>query len=648
MITNKISKEPEVGDDGRIMAEFEKRRYSLNRQRAIHNKLQCSARNGIEIEETGGGIKIAFSPGMYELVKNVIQDFYTKNCKDYSYTHIPVIDKKGDLVEVKYKISKGKSYLYTLNMYNTKCSCLINGKQPHQFTETDLPSMLNKLEEQLSLCGITVEDVNTNVVNLLQRCQQDLIQSRSTKASVTPISNTQENLTTFQQRENNLTEFSVEGLPEDEGEQTTIEMNHSKDEESAITDVLLFIKNDIGEIKKELKSHIDTTNSQFNRIQDELFNIKKIISVNDKDILNNMEILTTSSDNVKSEMQKTSEVVQRRLTGIFDSLKSLHNKRTINDKITTCDDDSVQIINSPKSAQSTNRKIEIDRPTCKPVNKFNYATTDNTCINKENLPRNNSAANKTTVETSHKKTLLMGSSIFKGINKKGLHTDVIVDTNSGAGTQRILTKLKTLNVSEYQNIVIYIGGNDISSKMPEEQCSTNLQRIIEYINAYQGCTLYLCTLCPRKDADIVPMNDYIKQLCEIHGLHAINVYSSFVYENGNTVNGQYVRDGIHLNRTGSSVLVRTINEHVKIIKPQNTSSPRNNERSYTKDNAHQEPQPYYNDWTYPSNQWSQRPQNHQQPHQRNNNFFNGRNLNRYNDRRTDNWNNLGASHYHRW
>ena len=69
MITNKISKEPEVGDDGRIMAEFEKRRYSLNRQRAIHNKLQWSTRNGIETEETGGGIKIAFSPGMYELVK---------------------------------------------------------------------------------------------------------------------------------------------------------------------------------------------------------------------------------------------------------------------------------------------------------------------------------------------------------------------------------------------------------------------------------------------------------------------------------------------------------------------------------------------------------------------------------------------------
>ena len=87
MITNKISKEPEVGDDGRIMAEFEKRRYSLNRQRAIHNKLQCSARNGIEIEETGGGIKIAFSPGMYELVKNVIQDFYTKIARTIA-THI--------------------------------------------------------------------------------------------------------------------------------------------------------------------------------------------------------------------------------------------------------------------------------------------------------------------------------------------------------------------------------------------------------------------------------------------------------------------------------------------------------------------------------------------------------------------------------
>ena len=73
--------------------------------------------------------------------------------------------------------------------------------------------------------NITVEDVNTNVVNLLKRYKQDLIQSKSTKASVTPISNTQENLTTFQQRENNLTEFSVEGLSEDEGEQTSASLS---------------------------------------------------------------------------------------------------------------------------------------------------------------------------------------------------------------------------------------------------------------------------------------------------------------------------------------------------------------------------------------------------------------------------------------
>ena len=94
MITNKISEEPEVGDK-----ESETRSYTLNKIKAIDKKVQCSERRNVQIEETGGGIKIAFNAGTYELVKSVIQDFYANDCKQYTYSHTPVFDGRGDLVE---------------------------------------------------------------------------------------------------------------------------------------------------------------------------------------------------------------------------------------------------------------------------------------------------------------------------------------------------------------------------------------------------------------------------------------------------------------------------------------------------------------------------------------------------------------------
>ena len=85
--------------------EPEKRSYALNKIKAIGKKVLCSDRSTIQVEETGGGIKIAFNAGTYELVKSVIQEFYANDCKQYSYSHIPVFDRRGEstkLLKVKH------------------------------------------------------------------------------------------------------------------------------------------------------------------------------------------------------------------------------------------------------------------------------------------------------------------------------------------------------------------------------------------------------------------------------------------------------------------------------------------------------------------------------------------------------------------
>ena len=70
---------------------------------------------------------ILLNTGIYEMIKLNIERYYNNVGLQYKYTHIPVIDKRGNLVEIKYKVSKGKTCLYTINMYRTKCSYLVNG-----------------------------------------------------------------------------------------------------------------------------------------------------------------------------------------------------------------------------------------------------------------------------------------------------------------------------------------------------------------------------------------------------------------------------------------------------------------------------------------------------------------------------------------
>ncbi|KAH3883875.1 hypothetical protein DPMN_007843 [Dreissena polymorpha] len=80
-----------------------------------------------------------------------------------------------------------------------------------------------------------------------------------------------------------------------------------------------------------------------------------------------------------------------------------------------------------------------------------------------------------------------------------------------------------------------------------------------------NCTVYSCTVAHRRDADVVPLNNIIKQICEETYAQSIEVYIKFIYGNGNIVQHLYGRDGIHLHARGCSTLVANINKAVTII-----------------------------------------------------------------------------------
>ena len=69
------------------------------------------------------------------MIKLNIERYYNNVSLQYKYTHIPVIDKRGNLVEITYTVSKGNTCLYTLNMYHTKPSAFCDSRYDQYYIQ---------------------------------------------------------------------------------------------------------------------------------------------------------------------------------------------------------------------------------------------------------------------------------------------------------------------------------------------------------------------------------------------------------------------------------------------------------------------------------------------------------------------------------
>ena len=138
--------------------------------------------------------------------------------------------------------------------------------------------------------------------------------------------------------------------------------------------------------------------------------------------------------------------------------------------------------------------------------------------------------------------LLIGSSILKGICARGLNPEVEISTNPCADSKRILEKLRKSNLDSYANVFVYIGGNDISNGRSVLEVSKTIKQIVLACKQH-NCKVYLRMICSRKDGDVIPVNDCIKQMSELHGVNYMNIYGAFTFNDGSVATHFYYRDG---------------------------------------------------------------------------------------------------------
>lgn len=573
----------------------ENREYSLNRTKAIDKKLQYIDREDLQIVYTAGGIRVILNTGMYELLKNSIELYFNTKNKRYTYTCIPVSDAHGNLVETKYKVRQGKSHIYTLNMYHTKCSYLINGRDAGHFLRVDLTEMVNRILLQLDGQGTNVSTINSTLKDMLLQMQEldpEVLVDRRKQDDGIAIAYTQtmDNLPTDTRSGNfdssiihvssqtevksviESSENTNGSLPISESEvelagdtSKSHNENYTQDIQvlmqtlcSDVSDIkskMAMLQSEMSEIKKSLKNHVITHEQHTSQLKDESNAIKNRVLLGVSTTEAAVESLSDYTRSINTTLQKTTETLHRKLQSIADYLKSQNMQPVANSSSNNKTQKKSKQEDQVQPDRREHVRVIQDSNTQKPVQQ----TQDQS--RRVPLQSYNSFTNR-------KKKLIIGDSITKGIRVKGLSGQTEIVTLRGAQITRVRDRIYAMDMTYFKNVVLYIGGNDVNGGKPVLMAIEELRQLTTYLQR-QGCSVHLCTLAPRDDTDVVAFNDLLYQMTQEFDtteVSCIDVYNSFVYDNGRSIRHLYHRDGIHLNEKGSSQLIKRIHGNVSVIK----------------------------------------------------------------------------------
>ena len=162
--------------------------YTLNKRRALEKKLNHCQRNFSFRYETRqcNQLRFYFQTGYYELFRNGIDVWFNRNKSAYAITTREKIDAGGNTTETIYQVRQERNGIlnYTLNLYHTTTSALINGNNVKQFLTIDFSDVMKQIE----MNGCDVTGANIKFKKLLEEYLKmerdtDIADSKSSRNS---------------------------------------------------------------------------------------------------------------------------------------------------------------------------------------------------------------------------------------------------------------------------------------------------------------------------------------------------------------------------------------------------------------------------------------------------------------------------------
>lgn len=157
------------------------------------------------------------------------------------------------------------------------------------------------------------------------------------------------------------------------------------------------------------------------------------------------------------------------------------------------------------------------------------------------------------------KTLIIGDSIIKGINEKGLKHNVLCHGISGATLQTVAEQVQLYDLQNFSTVILSVGGNDLANSRDPEYIEERFDQLFVQIrNRNPDCKIIVCTICPRTDCTVNELNTLLSSLCGEHGIQIVDMENFFCNVDGHPILRYYKTDKIHLSRSGIRRLLDSI------------------------------------------------------------------------------------------
>ncbi|KAH3786518.1 hypothetical protein DPMN_164625 [Dreissena polymorpha] len=542
---------------------METRDYELNSEKAMKKKLYATTRDHAIVKVTGGGLKIEFSTGMYELFKCCADEFYQSETLKFKCQKTPVYDNIGSLVETKYRLSSGRNGVYTINLYHTKCSCLVNGKMVNQFAESDLLEIIQLTSNKLISENLTVDEVNAKFQEILQECMLVLTNKQTEEKDVCCL-----------RPEINDFNFMV-NTKQPEHFESVLKVQHVKIDASTKTEstgiefdfetlfcLIQTIQKSVSDMRKDVCEHSLNTNRGFNELKDIIHSVKVISTTNSRGTDDKCDCLQENVQYLKQTLDQLNISVQKKFQSLGDILKANSLPSVLSKGYRN---GSVEATSKRMSEDSVENDtlLETEQMTLEPSPQAISDIQESTVHFEEET---NKGEHRSNITPQTSKTLLIGDSILRGINKRGLCESVDICTLPGKTMLDICEKLRKMNISDLSKIIIFAGGNDVSNGQQISIIKDVILQTSQCIQDQTNCEIFICKISPRRDVDVRDFNSMLEDVSSELPVKLIDCYNCFVYGNGQLANRLFRPDGIHPSNYGSSSLVAAINEVVHITK----------------------------------------------------------------------------------
>lgn len=571
---------PEHSGQREIMTESENRDYVLNTDKAMQKKLIAVDESVFTLTETSGGTVLKLNAGMYELFKEAANDYFSNDTLQFNSSKTVVYDKKRNVVEVRYRVEGDSGGHYTLNMYNTTCNCLINGKNSVQFIEKDVIGIFDHIQQSLEKNDCTIHQFNQNVRNMLVTFCENSSQTRcspskSNKNDVQEVASVLECenpcVSPDLLCDDNITVINKECCSAETQTETPQYENFLENNLTVtgadLYKILLNVNLSVRQLQNTLDTHIEECGQHFTKLRDEIVSLKKQYSLRSDVTEQAVSELSTKTERVHSNIDAVSLVLQRKVQSMFDMLKVIDKKDRISVKKQNKQKRIVEETGRTESIANLEENNDNENTVRKVIHVESESDSESDREDVQIDDRREKVSTRTNgprAPVTMRKVLIIGDSILKGIDVKGLNKDVDVTCLRGGKVADVLRTIKEVDMRCYAKVVVYVGGNDVANGEDVFSIYGEMKSLLKTINK-DKCEVKLCSLAPRVDVDVTAINDTILQLCGDMKVGHICVYPAFTYGNGLTVKNYFQRDNIHLSRSGTSNLLRVINEEVTIM-----------------------------------------------------------------------------------